>query len=152
QQVAQAKLLPQLSAGYFHQQIDCASGFQGWQVGISVPLWFRAKQAESQAQAVEQKVISSQAENTRLRLSSTWDQLFQQYLTAQQQLNFYETEGLQLAESLVQNGTLAYRAGEIDYVAYIQNLDQAFAHRKSHLDSILKTNQAVIGISYLSGI
>ena len=152
QQVAQSKLLPQLSAGYFRQQIDGASGFQGWQVGVSVPLWFQAKQAESQAQAVEQKVISSQAEDTRLRLHSAWDQLFQQYQTAQQQLAFYETEGLKLAEDLVQSGTLAYRAGEIDYVAFIQNLDQAFALRKSYLNSILGTNQAVIGISYLSGI
>ncbi len=152
QKVAQAKLLPTFSAGYFRQQIDGANGFQGWQASISVPLWFRAKQAESQAQAIEQNVISTQAENTRLRLNSAWDQLFQQYLTARQQLTYYETEGLQLAESLVQNGTLAYREGEIDYVAYIQNLDQAFLLRKSYLESILKSNQAVIGFSYLSGI
>ena len=152
QKVAQAKLLPQLSAGYFNQQIDGASGFQGWQVGISVPLWFRAKQAESQAQGIEQKVISNQAEDTRLRLNSAWDQLHRQYQTAQQQLAFYEIEGLNLAEDLVQSGTLAYRAGEIDYVAYIQNLDQAFSLRLSYLESILKTNQAAIGLSYLLGI
>lgn len=152
QKVAQAQLLPQFSAGYFRQQIDGASGFQGWQVGISVPLWLRAKKAESQAHAIERKVIASQAEDTRLRLSSAWDQLHRQYQTARQQLTFYETEGLKLAEDLVQSGTLAYRAGEIDYVAYIQNLDQAFALRISYLESIRKTNQAVIGLSYLLGI
>lgn len=152
QKVEQAKLLPQLSAGYFRQQIDGASGFQGWQVGISVPLWFRAKQAKSQAQEIEQKAISSQVENTSLRLNSAWDQLKSQYQTAQQQLAFYETEGLQLAEDLVRSGTLAYGAGEIDYVAYIQNLDQAFSLRKSYLESILKTNQALIGLTYLLGL
>ncbi len=152
QKVAQAELLPQLSAGYFRQQIDGANGFQGWQIGISVPLWFRAKQAESQAQAIERKVISSQAEGTQLRLSSAWDQLHQQYQTARQQLAFYETDGLQLAEDLVQTGRLAYLAGEIDYVAYIQNLDQAFTLRQSYLESILKTNQAAIGLSYILGI
>lgn len=150
--VAQSQLLPQVSAGYFRQQIDGSNGFQGWQLGISVPLWFRAKQAESQAQAIEQGVRAKQVENTQLRLGSEWDQLKRQYQTANQQLIFYEAEGLNLAEELAQSGRLAYRAGEIDYVAYIQNLDQAFSLRFSYLESILKINQAAIGLSYLLGI
>ncbi len=57
-----------------------------------------------------------------------------------------------MAEELAQSGRLAYLAGEIDYVAYIQNLDQAFSLRFSYLESILQINQATIGLSYLLGI
>lgn len=152
QRFSQTNFLPQLSLGYFRQQIDGVSGFNGWQIGLSLPLWFKAKRATVQAANIQQNIHQRQAETVDLTLQTQWNQQEQQLNTLRQQLNFYEQQGLKLAMDLVQSSTLAYREGEIDYVAYVQQLDRAFELRLAYQKSQWQYNQSVIELLFLLGL
>ena len=42
-----AKFLPDLSAGYFNQQIEGVKNFTGFQVGIKIPLFFWSQKGKN---------------------------------------------------------------------------------------------------------
>ena len=47
--VEQWKFSPSLSAGYFVQELENVGGFQGWQLTVGIPLWFRPRAAQAQS-------------------------------------------------------------------------------------------------------
>ncbi len=64
QQLSAAKLgyLPQLSVGYFNQQLEGVNGFQGVQVGASLPLWWKPQKEKVQQQQLQSEQTTIQNE------------------------------------------------------------------------------------------
>jgi cobalt-zinc-cadmium resistance protein CzcA len=142
-------LLPNLSFGYFTQSIDNLKGYNGFTVGIGIPLFFwgqssKIQSAEIQVQ-IEQKIYENLYNDLRTILIQKLSE-YQQYLD---QVNYFENTGLEQAEELMRTSQLSYNNGEIGYIEYIQNLTQAVNLRTEYLYSISQLNQTVININYL---
>jgi len=143
--------LPDLSAGYFNQEIDGEPGFRGFQVAVKIPLWYRTQQGKVQAAKIDAEIAQAQYENYRLMTETLFAGKLQQYYKYKGLVDYYETQGLAIAEQLIKFAKKSYYAGEIDYVEYIRNIDQAIDIKTKYLDNLNQFNQTIIDLQYLIG-
>ena len=68
-----------------------------------------------------------------------------------QQLQYYEQGALQQANQLEKAANLSFRLGEVDYVEFVQAMDQAYTLRLQYLNALLHYNQSIINLQFLTG-
>jgi cobalt-zinc-cadmium resistance protein CzcA len=162
--VEKAKLLPDFNIGYFnqsiigHQEINGASQyfsssdrFTGFQAGISIPLWFRPQSARVKASALNEEVARIDADYYKKELVGEFNALIQEYSKYKSSLDYYEYAALPQAELIISQSAKSYRAGEMAYHEYIQNLFTALQIKNNYLEAIHLYNQSVIAIEYIIG-
>ncbi|MCF6295858.1 MAG: CusA/CzcA family heavy metal efflux RND transporter [Flavobacteriaceae bacterium] len=146
-----SRFLPDLSAGYFNQQIEGVSNFSGFQVGVKVPLFFWSQKGKTQAAKKSTEIALMNYEQTKLDINSALQSNFQEFEKHNASLLYYETKGLQLADKLFSSANIAYKEGEIGYVEYIATLEQAVQIKRDYLDRLNLYNQTINEINYLTG-
>jgi len=145
------RFLPDLSAGYFNQQIDGVKNFTGFQVGVKVPVFFWLQKGKIQAAKKNSEIAQMNYEKTKLNVNSILQSNFQDLEKHKASLLYYETKGLQLADKLFSSANKAYKEGEVGYVEYIATLEQAVEIKRSYLNRLNLYNQTVNEINYLTG-
>ena len=146
-----AQFLPDLSAGYFNQQIEGVQNFSGFQVGVKVPLFFWSQKGKTQAAKKNTEIAQMNFEQTKLDVNSVLHSNLQEYEKHKASLLYYNTKGLQLADKLFSSANTAYKEGEIGYVEYIATLEQAVQIKRDYLDRLNQYNQTINEINYLTG-
>ncbi len=146
-----SEFVPEFSAGFFSQQIEGISGANGFSVGVAVPLAFWTNNGKSQAAEVDVAIANAEYESYSLRLHTQLDNLLQEFTKYQAQLSYYQSKGLEMANELVNFAGKGYAGGEIEYVEYIRNLDQANDIRNQYLETLRRYKQTQIEINYLMG-
>jgi len=146
-----SRFLPDLSAGYFNQQIEGVKNFSGFQLGIKIPLFFWSQKGRSQAAQKNTEIAQMNFEQTKLDINTILKSNIQDYKKLKASLQYYETKGLQLADKLFYSANKAYKEGEVGYVEYIATLEQAVQIKRDYLDKLNTYNQTVNQINYLTG-
>ncbi|MCH7524004.1 MAG: CusA/CzcA family heavy metal efflux RND transporter, partial [Bacteroidetes bacterium] len=146
-----AQFLPDLSAGYFKQQIEGVKNFSGFKIGVKVPIFFWSQKGKTQAAKKNTEIAQLNYEQTKLEINSVLQSNLQEYQKHKASLLYYETNGLQLADKLFSSANTAYKEGEIGYVEYIANLEQAVQIKRDYLDRLNLYNQTINEINYLTG-
>tara|TARA_R110002072_G_scaffold81680_7_gene186860 strand:- start:7667 stop:11203 length:3537 start_codon:yes stop_codon:yes gene_type:complete len=149
--VEKSQFLPKFSLSYGRQVVDEVSGFNTFQAGISIPLWFfpqkaRVKSAKADAMMAEYQYLE-QKEVTESRVS----QLLQSLEKTKKTLQYYKEGALLLAEEQIATAQLASKEGEIDYVNYITILNSAIRIKQNHLQYLNQYNQQSIEVQYQLG-
>ncbi len=130
--------LPDFSLQYREQQIGGSSGFYGFFAGVKIPLLFRAQQQRSQAAAMEVRASTARLEDRRHQLEKRVEQLQKELSKLQTQIDYYKNEQLALADELLQAGQKSYEAGDINYVTYVNYLDEAAGIKQSYLELLFR--------------
>ncbi|WP_456375916.1 TolC family protein, partial [Lutibacter sp.] len=146
-----SKFLPDLTAGYFNQQIEGVKNFTGFQVGLKVPIFFWTQKGKTQAAKKNNEIAQMNYEQTKLDVNSVLKTNLQDYEKYKASLLYYETKGLQLAEKLFSSANKAYKEGEVGYVAYITSLEQAVQIKTDYVSKLNLYNQTINKINYLIG-
>ena len=146
-----AAFLPQFSLGYSDQTVNEQEGFFMYRIGINVPLFFWAQQGYTQAARLQSQVAAEEWEKQQLEWERKYERIRGEIQKIAASLDYYENYGLDLAEEQLGAAVLSYQSGDIDYVAYIQNLDQVTEIRKEYLQYLNTYNQAVIELQRLTG-
>ena len=146
-----AKFLPDLSAGYFNQQIDGVKNFSGFEVGLKIPLFFRSQQGKSQAAKKSAEIASINYQQTKLELDAIVQTKLSEYEKQKAALAYYDSTGILLADKLFSSAIKAYKEGEIGYVEYIALMEQSIEIRSGYLNALNLHNQTVNEINYLTG-
>jgi cobalt-zinc-cadmium resistance protein CzcA len=160
--VESAKMLPELSLGYFNQSLigsETAGGnmagssdrFTGVQVGLSVPLFFGPGKAQINAARLRAEMAEAQASYYKNVLQGQYEQQLQEVQKYRESLNYYTQKALPQSGLIISQAQKSFESGAIDYVAYIQNMNQALQLRFGYLDAVNGFNQAVIRLEYISG-
>ncbi|MDP4276684.1 MAG: TolC family protein, partial [Bacteroidota bacterium] len=66
-------------------------------------------------------------------------------------LAYYEKQAIPEATIIIEQSTLSYKAGAMDYLDYIQNLTHALSIKQQYLDVLARYNQTVVAIEHLTG-
>lgn len=146
-----ANFLPDLSAGYFNQQIEGVKNFTGFQVGVKVPIFFWSQSGKTQAAKKNSEIAHLNYNQTKLDLNTALQNNLQNYLKHKASLDYFERKGLELANNLLSSSNKAYKTGEIGYVEYISNIEQAIQIKTDYLNRLNMFNQTVNEINYLTG-
>lgn len=160
----QSRFLPDFSLGYRQQLLVPffnpanisrtyfpGTRIAGFEIGISVPLFYRAQSARVKAARYNQQIIQSDQNLAALQLNKQFTQQIQEYLKYQQALDYYQATGLMQAGEQIRIAAFAYSKGEIGYVEFIQNTSQALNIRLQYLQALRDYNNSVIELSYLRG-
>ena len=158
------KMLPDLSIGYFSQTMQgeqeingvprtfgTGDRFTGIQAGIAVPLFFASNTAKIKAAKIKEQIAKTNAENYSKSLTGNYRSLLSEYMKFGKSLEYYEKQAIPEADLIIDQATLSYRAGAMDYLDYIQNLSRALTIKQNHLEVLNNYNQTIILIENVVG-
>lgn len=162
--VERNKFLPNLEVGYFNQTLigfqnttgtedfyDKNKRFQGFLVGVSFPLWIAPQAARSKAAHYQVEAAQKNADYAKATLNQEFEQAQRELKKNAASLSFYETSALQNASLILSQASKAFRAGEIDYIEYLQSLRTAIEIKTNYLMALQQHNLSVIKIEFLTG-
>ena len=162
--VNKAQVLPDFSIGYFNQSlignytingtdkfVGGSQRFAGLQATISIPLWARPDVARIKAAKLNQQKAETEADYYQTVLLGEYERVVQDYLKYKYTLETYETNALPQAELILSNATKSFEGGAIDYVEYIQGLNNGLEIKNSYLTVLNQYNRSIIAIEYLAG-
>lgn len=162
--VEAAKFAPDLLVGFFSQTligaVDPENGalasssdrFTGFQVGISVPIWFVPHQGRVKAAEYSKQAAQNNFEHYQTILQGQLQQAAQQYSKDKNSLAYYRTSAIPNADLILKQSQTAFRGGEIGYTEYLLGVRNAIAIKESYLETLHDYNQSIIYIEFLSGI
>jgi cobalt-zinc-cadmium resistance protein CzcA len=145
--VEKNKLLPDIFGGYSFND----TRLPGFQIGVSVPLFFGANRAKIKAAQIRNEQIGIERRQAEQSLQSAYSVQYNEYLKAKESLSYYETAGTAQADEISQTAQTAYHLGEIGYMEYIQNLQTAIGIKLQYVDALNAFNQSIITLNYLKG-
>jgi cobalt-zinc-cadmium resistance protein CzcA len=164
QRVQAARFLPDITVGYFNQSLigfqnvngqeqyfDAGERFQGFQIGLSLPLWFVPNSARLKAASLQTEKARKEYESYQTMLSAELTSALRENEKAAQSLSYYTQSALPNARQLVRQSNVAFVNGEIDYTAHLLNLRNGLGIEESHLASLNDYQQSVLKINYLTG-
>lgn len=144
-----SKWTPSFQFGGFNQSIDKVNPYWGWTIGTSIPIFKTGQSGKVNAANLQSKIAQSEFDNFKLNLNTAYQQALQQYKQNSEQLQYYNTEGLQLANTLTNIANKSYKSGDIGYVEFIQSISQAYDIQSNYLQTLNNYNQSVINLNFL---
>ena len=144
-----SKLYPGIHAGYIYQHIEGMNNYQGWMVGLSVPLWVQPQRAR-----IKQAEIDVQAKTNETEYRQFADQ--QHVETLKSLLNEYFVQVSFSKENLLVEAKLMLAEVEKDfseghisnYAETFTKVNNAVSAQLNHLEYINLYNQTALELEY----
>lgn len=139
---------PEVSVGYFNQQLDGVRGFQGVIVGLNAPLWFKPQSAEVQKSKVASEMVKTELEQKTFSLTAKLESI-------EQQINIYEDillnfqSYLDFANQLERASATELKSGEIDVWQYLHNYREISQIRIQNIEHKITYNQLIVEQEFL---
>ncbi|NDK55651.1 CusA/CzcA family heavy metal efflux RND transporter [Pontibacter fetidus] len=160
----QARLLPDLQAGYNNQSIKgiqnvdgvdrnftSSDRFTSVEVGIGVPLFYGAQKSRIQAAKIQEQKTRNNYTSGKLSLELQLRKAMDQYQVAAENLAYYEKTALPNAELIIKTADEQFRGGEIDYLEWVLLTNQAISLQTNYIDAVRSYNQTILEITALTG-
>lgn len=127
QKLTNSQWWPGISLGYFQGTNDLANArlYQGYQIGLSIPLWFAPQKAQSQARTIVSEQKAAELDDYRIRLNQRRQSLQMEVLRLQGVLMDFETVQIRLAQELSSQAKSSFDKGEISYLQFVQFMERA---------------------------
>lgn len=161
--VQKAKMLPDISLGYFNQSLigaplsdggiaTSSNRFSGFQAGLSIPLFYGSYRADVKKAQIEKQVAMTEANYYQKVVQRQYERRLQDIGKWQSSLTYYETKALKQADLVIQNANLSFENGAINYVEYLRNLDSGLQLKMKYLETLKAYNGAMINMNHLLGL
>lgn len=155
-------LAPDLTVGYFNQTLigtprsvgssdlaTSAARFQGFQAGITIPLWVRPQLSRIKSLEYKRKASLSNYQQQERVFQGELIALWEEANKLSTSIQYYQTTGLPQAELILKQADRAFRSGEIQYIELIQSLTTAADVRFSYLEALSAYNESVLKLELL---
>ena len=157
-----ARILPDLSIGYFNQSLigtPTQSGsigtigdrFSGVEFGVTIPLFFGSYRSNIKTAKIEMENAQINSDSYFISINNQYQIQLQQLLREMQNLSYYEETGLPQADLMINNAQQSYESGDIDFISFIQILERGIQVKKDYIIAIKNYNEAAINMAYLLG-
>lgn len=150
--IEKLKLMPDISVGYFNQsnkELNSTGRFTGVELGIAIPLLGFSQSAKINASKINEQIAQSNFDYYYRELTAEIQNLLQESGKYKRSLDYYEVYALPQAELIIEYSGKNYRSGNIGYVEYILNLEQALEIKANYLQTLNDYNQSVIAVDKL---
>lgn len=146
-----SKALPGLAFGYFNQGERDTKWQNRFRVGITVPLWYSQYRGNINAAKTEQQILQNKQEGLQQELSAQLINANSEMQTNWQSVNYYQQTGLRKAQDVMTTSQRFFVSGEIDYINFMRNNNEAYSIYQKHLEAVRNYNLSVINYQYLTG-
>lgn len=144
-QEGRASWFPALTGGYYRHNYGSGYTHYGFEIGLSLPLWFMSEQRGT-VQKAEAEYTASTAEQHQVQLDVQYrfDKAHSGFLAAQQTIQHFEQTTARQADTLLSLAVEAWRAGDIDMITLVDA-------RRAHLAAQLRRTET-LRLYYLHAI
>ena len=125
--------------------------FMGFSIGINIPLAFGAQKARVKAARKDVEMARLNVINQEYMLHKAYDAAFNDYLSAQNALNYYEKTGVPKAREMERISKVSYENGSIGYVELMQNMQSAVDVWSAFANAVWQYNKTIVELNYLRG-
>ncbi len=153
-------LLPSLMLGYNNSSMRGMGANEIWynsdtrfhtaQLGLGIPIFNTAKKARIRASRINEQVAANQFNIEKELLENKRSSAMLQYRQQKEILTRYETEYLKNVTLIQSTADRQFFAGEINYLEYVQLINQAITIQSGYLDLLHQLNQNLIHLDYLN--
>lgn len=126
-----------------------SQAYTGFEAGIAIPLWFGSQKSKINAAKTETAIMADEAANYRAQLSSNYEALLSDLKQYQEGINYYQLTGKALSEELIFHAVNAFQNGEIDFLQYVQLLENARSIEMNYLSSLFQYNMTVLEVNFI---
>ncbi len=135
---------PEISAGYFYQDIGAYKGLNGWQLGVAFPLWFLPANSEIKKAKAERDIALNTLEHQKFVVKKDIENLLFDLNKYFKQIEFYKKYALVQADELIKTASIQYDKEEIEYTEFINGISTGLNLKMEYLETINNYNQTAI--------
>ena len=139
---------PKVGLGYFAQTIDKVSLFQGFTAGLQIPLFGGVNTAKAKAAEISISQSQLALDKNKIMLNLQKEELQNNFKKQQKNLDYYQNEGLQYANQIIETAQKTYANGDLSYWSYISFLNQAIDIKKQFAEATHSFNQSAIELQF----
>lgn len=148
--VEKAGFLPDLSLNYFvgTNSYPNARNYQGFEVGVSVPVFFKSNQQKVKAARLHVHSAEMEAEYQLEQMKSRRYELLKMREKVAADLEYYQENGKLLQDELIRIATLSLEKGEIDFMEYVISIENALTIKLAYIQNINYLNELTLEYNY----
>jgi cobalt-zinc-cadmium resistance protein CzcA len=160
----ESKLLPEITVGYSSQSIvgwQTSDGvnqkyygrgnrFGVIQLGLGIPIFNGSAKAKVKASILDTEIAEIQKTQQSEFLSIQYAKLVSKYIQYQQAFQYYEREGLKLADEVRDQAAVRLKAGEISYSEWNLLVGQSLQIKLAYLTTIFEMQNTMAEYIYLT--
>lgn len=145
------KLLPDLSLEYFQgSNSTLGNSIKGYQFGLKIPLLFSGNASKIKMSKIDFQVAEEEEKNYKINYTKDYSILLEKIRRLNQELNYFETDGMKVSKEILKTAKSSYTYGEIDFFQYILSIENAKDIELDYLNNLNAYNQTVISLNYLT--
>ncbi len=155
-----SKLLPDLSFGYNNTSIKgtgadnkmygAGKRFSAVQVGVGIPIFAAAQKAKINSAKLNRQLAEGNYSVELQALQANYKTAFRQYSNYRQAVQYFEQKALANAAVITETAAKQLAAGNINYLEWVQLVNQATIVKTEYTEAVKKLNESVIQLNYLS--
>ncbi len=141
---------PEVKVGYFQQDLNDITGFNGLTFGVSMPLWFLPKTKKMGQQKIEAEKAKNRYLQSELQKKQELATLKTELERLSSELSTYGNYAKNTGNSLQKIAFLNLREGEADLFDVFNSLKSALDFSWSYLEVVHTYNQNAIAYNFLT--
>ena len=156
-QLEQLKLLPEITLGYNIMSMrgtgaddkvyNSTPKFQSIQIGLGIPIFNTAQKAKINAFKLNETIANNEFEAHQKQIEIQFKRNIVAYQKQIKAVAFMETNSLKNANIITKTATKQFTSGDINYLEWIQLMNQAVNIQNEYLEAIRTLNKTVIQIN-----
>lgn len=146
------KLLPDISLNYFTgtNAYENAKYYNGFEVGLSVPLFFNAQKSKIKASKIAMDATKNFMEYEMELLKNKRQELLNSYNKLRKLIDYYNEHGSKLYDEIIRTSTLSFENGEIDFFRFATSTETALQIKLDYLNTLTNYTVVALELNYLS--
>ncbi|MCB9258383.1 MAG: CusA/CzcA family heavy metal efflux RND transporter [Ignavibacteriales bacterium] len=144
------KFLPEFSVNVFRGSNEGlnAKNYYGFDVGVSLPILFFGQKSRTQTAMIQKDISQQIFTDYKFKANAEYNKLTERLKTLKSIINKYNVVENKLAEQLLTSGGKAFETGEIEYVEYIQLIQNSISLEMSYLENVREYNNTLLQLKY----
>ena len=146
--IERSKFFPEISAGYFNQEINNTPGFNGWSIGVSFPVWFIPQNVSVQQAKIESEKALNTLEYQKFNIEKEIENLVIKLDQLQNNLIYYHENALIKADALITMATLQFEKEDIEYFEFLESIKTALDIKLNYLNTLFEYNITAVDLEF----
>ncbi|MCB2212185.1 TolC family protein [bacterium] len=155
QTLAATSWLPSLEIGGFRQHVPSAvegSDYWGFEVGLSVPLWYLwGGIGEIEVATAQKRSAWASVGKRQLELNTEWQESFAQLQAVRERLNTFEQVLIPTSENVKRLALRSYQAGKASYLDVLEAQRSMLQRQLGYLETTRDLESIHIALDQLAG-
>jgi cobalt-zinc-cadmium resistance protein CzcA len=162
--LSRTSLLPNFNLGYSNQSIigwqspdgvaqryyGSSNRFGIFQLGLGVPIFNGASKAKIKAASIEKEIAEIERTQQKELLDIEYAKLLSSYIQHKQSMQYYEREGLKLAEEMREQASIRLKAGDMSYAEWALLVGQSLQIKIAYATEIHQLQNILANYYYLT--